>query len=293
MVPLQYGKRADRQNFRPDDNPWNLDLTFQLEKECIYDEMERTAGNLRSKNGFDEALAYADTMMDKIRDSYCAFNDPPPTIWKKAIKEELHDECPKNGKIIGFRIAFWIALLAEIVVMGVQAAMSGEVNPFIFVLAIILGLGGFLQGLGIGNLLFIKWKNGTGRPHSAPATRDWILLVIGSILILLVSTVRGASGIDIMQFLLVFMVTLFFGEAVAICEASAVDLSCQRDQCQQDMANCQKVQASQNHSKNLDEGVYRRDYEVFVNNSEKKKYQKNPEVEKNVSAEPSPQFKNP
>ena len=286
MIPVQFKKRAGRKNFRPNDDQWNLDLIFQLEKNCIDSELMTIAGNKWNDSGLDGALAHTDTLMSDLRDNYTTSAQPLTSIWNKAIHKRLQTECPSNGKILGFKIAFWIALLAEVVVMGVQAALSGDINPFIFVLAIILGLGGYLQGLGIGNLLFVRWKNHTERPHEAPVTRDWILVAIGSVLILLVSAVRGASGIDIMQFLLVFLVTLFFGETVAICEASAVDLSQQRNECHTDMESCQQFQASQNHKKNLSDGTYRRDYQNLVGQVDKSKLQRNPTVGNNVSAEP-------
>lgn len=287
MIALEYGKRAEKRHFRPDDNEWNLDLSFLLEKECIYDEMERVAGNIYTQNGAEKAYAYADSMMRSISSGYTSFTDPPAAIWKKAVRGELQGECPKWGSIFCFKLAFWFALSAEVVVMGVQAALSGDINPFIFVLAFILGLGGFLQGLGAGNLLFYRWKNRTGRPHNAPETRDWILVGLGTVLILLISTIRGSGGFGMTQFFLVFLITLFFGEAVAICEASAVDLSRQRIQCHEDFANCQRVQASQMHTKNLDEGNYRRDFEIMVNNASMKKFQRDPDPVKNASFEPS------
>ena len=282
---LKYGDQADRGHFRLNDDPWNLNLMYQLERECIYHHMEETAGDMWKNKDKQTALKQADPIMNAIKGNYApeGSKGAPAPIWNKALSGELKKECPKDGTILTFVIAFWIALLVEIVVMGVQAAFSDEINYFIFVLAVILGLGGFLQGKGIGILLFARWMNRTDRNLTEPMTQNWILLAIGSVLILTVSAIRGSGGADTAEFFLVFFITLFFGEAVAICEAIAVDFSKRREICQTEFSQAQRTQAEQTHTKNLDEGIYKKDYEQFVDVASTKKYQRNPEIDTTIA----------
>ena len=269
MQELKFGVHASDVNFRKDDNVWDINLKYELEQECIHREMRQKAG---------KGLDYLSILLDPITNVYAKASDQeiPDTIWKKAVRGDLERESPAMKSVSTMRIAFWIALLAEISVLLVQQAVAGDFNPFIVILAVILGLGGFLQGVGIGHLLFKRWQEDTSRFQGDRTTQDWMLIGIGTFLILLVSLARSSGSFDPLQFFIVFCITFFFGEAVAICEALAVKLSAQRCQCLQDMGQAQAFQARQLHTKNLTDGIYNQHYETIVRNADQGKYQMDP-----------------
>ncbi len=276
MQELVFKQHASKVNFRKNDNIWNINLIYETENECIKREMEEVVGTKVNLKGLQATLDFWPNFESDIREHYAGELKCKSTIWEKAVKGVLETECPSKKSINTMRVSFWIALLAEISVLLIQQAFAGDFNPFIVILAVILGLGGFLQGWGIGHLLFRHWKDNTGRSDGESSFQHWLFVGIGTVLILLISVARGSGSFDSTQFFLIFFITLFFGEAVAICEALSVKLSEQRDQCIQDMQQAQLKQASQTHFKNLQNGTYEKDYKTLANDSYETQIQMNP-----------------
>jgi hypothetical protein len=267
MLPLEYPDRATRRNIPRGEDEWDLSIFFRLEQQAI----ERYLGQMAQKNwqqlGREGALRASDQLMDAIQATYAPKDEVlNPKIYADAQNGHLKRQAPSVKAIVGMRVAFWIAVLAETTVMLVQQALTGDFNPFIVVLAILLALGGYLQGRGLGEYLAKRWAEDTGRLPK-PDVRlapQWLQLGIGTALILLIAVVRGAGAFEPVQFALVFFVTLLLGEAVAVFEALQVRHRSVRDALLVEMEQAQRWQANISHRDRLMRDGYRKAYETAI-----------------------------
>lgn len=267
MKALTFPERANTEHFPPNANVWDINLIFNIEKDLIDQQIQKEAGtNWRSLNSADAAIAQGGTVIGKIGSKY----DPPdeicPTrIYDEARSGELERMSPTIKMITTMKIAFVVAVLTELSVMVLQGIFTGDFNPFLVVLGIFLAMGGFLQGMGIGNLLTRNWKIHTGRvEHGESLAIPSLLIGAGTALILLISAMRASGGSDTTDTVLVFLVTLLFGEAVAVCEAIKVRYSATRAKLLQEMAQAQHWQANVTHHQHMVRGEYLANYVTAV-----------------------------
>lgn len=267
MQTLQFLQRANKDHFPPDADVWNLNLIFHLEKDVVDREIEKKAGgNWRRLNSEGDALTQSDPLIQQIASSYDPSDEEPdPRIYDEARSGKLQLMSPTVRMISTMKAAFVVAVLAELSVLVLQALFTGDFNPFIIVLGIFLALGGFLQGMGMGNLLLRSWKIHTGRIQRGESLAvSWLLIGIGTALILLISALRASGSSVTSQFLLVFLVTLFFGEAVAVCEAIKVRYGSIRSVLLQEFALAQHWQANLTHHQHIVRGNYKAHYDAAV-----------------------------
>jgi len=242
-MKLDYRQKADHSYLTSEEELWDINSLFALQDDAINKHLDDLAGNDWAQYKDINLLnKHSEDVVDEIKDFYAK---APPKINQKlfsdAVKGVLEKGSPKKRQISTMKIGFYIALVVEAAVMVVQQVFTGDFNPFIIVLAVLLGLGGFMQGLGIGRQLVANWLIGTGRVikdeqakgHS-PGT-IWMLIRI--------SAVRGFGASNPIQFILVFFVTLLFGEAVSIFEALAVKYKDMREVLLADMLRCQQWHA--------------------------------------------------
>ena len=267
MKALTFPGRANTEHFPPDANVWDINLIFNIEKDLIDQQIQKDAGtNWRSLTSEDAAKAQGDTLIGKIAANY----DPPheicPTrIYDDARSGQLERMSPTVKMIRTMKIAFIVAVITELSVMVLQGIFTGDFNPFLIVLGIFLAMGGFLQGMGIGNFLMRNWRIHTRRVDQGESLAIPSLLIgAGTALILLISAMRASGGDDTTDTVLVFLVTLLFGEAVAVCEAIKVRYSATRAQLLQEMAQAQHWQANVSHHQHIVRGEYLADYVTAV-----------------------------
>lgn len=265
MKVLQFGQRADAGHFPLKSDPWNLSLKYTLERAEIIKEIQQEAGRQWVKLKNESAvIEQGRALLHTIDGIYAPTGlRPDQRIYDEAKSGKLKQQSPSQKTITTMKIAFWIALIAECTVMLIQQAVTGDFNPFIIVLAVLLGLGGFLQGLGLGNLLFKRWLDETIREGESLG-QYWLLIGIGTALILLISGIRGISGTSPLLIAVVFFITLFFGEAVAVCEALAVKFTAQRRRLLQEMEQSQHWEANERHRQDLAKQIYATEYELAV-----------------------------
>lgn len=265
MKILEFLERADEGHFPLGADAWDISLMYSLERDTIVKKIreEAAAEWQRSKPNVAAAIEQGAKVINAIKGKYTRTDRHAPDhkIFGDAKSGELKRQSPSPTTITTMKVAFWIALLAEGTVMLVQQAVTGDFNPFIVVLAVLLGLGGFFQGWGLGNLFFKRWLDETRRKGESLG-QYWLMIGVGTALILLISGIRGASGTSPMLFALVFLVTLFFGEAVAVCEALAVKFAAQRRRLLMEMAQSQHWEATERHGGDL--GDYLKEYELAV-----------------------------
>ncbi len=267
MIPLKYGERASRNHFPTDADEWDLHLKYNLEKAAIDKYLVEIAGaNWRQFKEVKKAIAQGQQLTKDIIDKYTPSDLIPDTrIYEDAARGALRRECPTLRAIYTMMFAFWLSVVMETTVMVIQQAFTGDFNPFIIVLAILLALGGFLQGQGLGHYLVKRWKEDTNRPQKGEGAMVAALeFGIGTALILLISVVRGLSSFEPVMMVLVFTVTLLFGEAVAVCEAVKERYKGMRDTLLAEMEDAQTWQANKSHLKHLDASGYLQTYEAAV-----------------------------
>ena len=290
MKPLQYPERATRDHVPSDTDEWDLHLFFNLEKEVIDRHLREVArAKWREFNDVKKAIDGGADLVSEIRGKYDQSGEiHDERIYDDAARGNLKRQSPTLGTIMTWQVAFWLAVLAETTVMLVQQALSGDFNPFIIVLALLLALGGFLQGQGIGNLFVRGWQEDTKRAQRGDRTgAHWLQFGIGSALILLVSGVRGSGADEVAQFALIFLVTLLFGEAVAICEALKVKYKAMRATLLVEMGLAQHWQANIDHHHEMMKDTYRLMYEGAVRQSEERGEQSIPPERVSPGSKPS------
>lgn len=264
-IKLSFGEVANMGNLNEEDQVFDLDCYYKLQKKAITDYLQ-TEAMRREKWGF---------ILDKIKSNYVPDMDTPQyqlslDIVKKAIDGTYRKNCPSKQKVMLWAIVFWISIALESSVLIVQGIFSGDFNPFIIVLAVLLGIGGFFQGNAIGSHLHYKWLADEKENKQANKLKEWGLFILGTILILLVSTIRASGSYDIVQFIIVFLITFFFGEAVAFSEAMHVKYKEQREWCIETQENACRHHAAKLHK----EEIEKRDYEELYNQCYGNSYEK-------------------
>lgn len=265
-VKLNFKEKAQPMHFGESDDIWDKDLIYRIESNCIHD-------YLRSQANLQSPRIWKDNIEKDIKDTYAKESEDLVAIGRdnleKAAQGKYEKMAPTDSAIRTWLIFTVIAVLAELSVVIIQGLFSGDFNPFIIVLAIMLGLGGILQGYGLGTLFFRGWlksiDEGIKERHHA-----WWTVGIGTVLILLVSGSRAFGSFETLQFLLVFFITLFFGEAVAISEAMHKKLKETRKWCLGIQLQAQRFHATRGHTEKLEE------YKKFYEAQQSQKYLANP-----------------
>jgi hypothetical protein len=262
MIPLTFGNRANHKNFPTNADEWDPHLVFSLEKSVIdahlrtqaargweeFEDVDRAFGPIQ---GLDHTLA-----------TYVNSGNMPPR-YDEAVDGRLQLAAPTKGNIRALTILLALSVIAESTVMLIQQALTMDFNPFIVVIAFMLALGGFLQGHGIGNLLFKGWQKDTGRAEEIDRPLIyWLEVAVGTLLILLIALLRGATAFDPVMMFLVFSITLLFGEAVSLFEALRKKYKEMRITLLDEMLLAQKWRASKLHQELLVNKGY---HETYIN----------------------------
>lgn len=263
MAILNYEEKADRKHLKGEEDIWTRDIFHQMELITIEEAMRRKIAEVHGadRNIKDLSTGFA-AIENDIRTKYLSNAPNLPQFHKDAQDKKLENGIPKKGVIASFRAGFVIAIVAEFSVMLVQSAVA-EFNPFILVLAAVLFSGGFLQGKGGGFLAYDKWEETTGRKENIESKKNIFLIVVGTVLIVAVAGIRAYS-LEREQMAIVFIITLLFGEAVAVFEGFAVYYKQKRECYLRDMTDSQKFTAYHTHKKFLEDGTYKERYkEIF------------------------------
>lgn len=254
--------RAQPYDFPPGCSVFDLNLRYKLEHAWIKRYVEEAADTNTRVTGGDTRLARWPSLQKEIAAHYVNGDMRiDQRVFTAGSNGDLERECPAPKTVLSMRIAFWVALLAEFAVMLAQQALSSDFNPFILVLAAILGVGGFLQGKGIGRRLFVRWRQRTGRGSGDDEAPEWLSIGLGTALILFIASARAMAGDDDGGSVTTFLVTLLFAEAVAVCEALAVSQESQRSEVLREMGLAQVWAASSRHDRALAQGEYKLYYD--------------------------------
>lgn len=263
MIPLKFGtERANQKNFPPNADEWDLHQVFYVEKKAIDDHLcAEAVKNWHLFKDIDKALAPMKNLNNTIAGTYAQRGDIPARIYRDAVNRALEPEAPTKGEIRTMTILLVLSMVAESTVMLMQQALTRDFNWFIFVIAFMLGLGGFLQGHGVGHLLVMRWKKYTEREVKGDSpVIYWGLVAIGTLLILLIAWLRGSTAFDPAVMFRVFCITLLFGEAVSLFEALRTKYKKVRATLLAEMLQAQKWEASLSHQDILGRNGYLKTY---------------------------------
>jgi hypothetical protein len=271
MIPLKFGERASHENFSPDADEWDFHLVFNLEKEAIDNYLREQAGaNWRELKSVQAAQEQMPDLNNSIAATYAPSGDKPiQRVYDDAARGSLRLEAPTNGKIRAMTTLLVLSVIAESTVMLIQQVLATDFNPFILVFAFMLAVGGFLQGHGVGNLIFRRWKEDTRRAEKGDRPLIyWIEVSVGTLLILLIASARSVFLFEPLMIFLLFSVTLFFGEAVSLFEALREKYKSMRILLLAEMLQAQKWQANMSHRLHLVQNGYRETYEAGLRRAE-------------------------
>lgn len=253
-----YPERAQAHHFPAGSDPFDIGWRYKLEYGWVKNHLEETAEEAVRTGDRERALGrWAGLKHDIVTHYLQLAMHVDQRIYDAASNGALQRECPSKGAALSMRIALVVALVAEATVMVAQQVLAPDFNPFIVVLAALLGAGGFLQGKGLGRMLVEKWRRGTQRTQRhEEELQHWLMLGVGSALVLLVVAVRSLGATDTVQFVVVASVTLLLGGAVATCEALAVLYGEKREEILLEMALAQQWAAVNGHDQALKRGEY-------------------------------------
>lgn len=246
---LKFGETAGIENLRDENEVFEIDCFYNLQKQVIDAEIKK---RLSEKSG-EERLNMWNSLKGQIKTTYC--NEPKFEMkeYEEAEKGWYKKNCPDKKELIKWRILFWIAVLFESSILIVQGLLSGDFNPFVIVLAFLLGVGGFFQGQWLGALFHANWLR---RVHMASGTEkttmELILGIVGTILILFVAAIRAIGSYDQFEFLNVFFLTIFLGEVVSIAEAVFLNSKKKMNFCILKQEQACKVRAAKRHESDLE-----------------------------------------
>lgn len=266
MIPLQFENRAKRENFSPDDDEWDLHLVFKLEKDVIDNHLrEKAIENWHRFKNTDAALEQMNELNSNIASRYASLEINLPQRYDEATHGTLKPVAPTKGKIRTMTTLLVLSMIAESTVMVMQQVLTRDFNPFIFVIAFMLAVGGWLQGYGVANLLVKSWKERTGRPVSDDhPLLQWGAVAVGTLLILLIAWLRGSTAFDPVRMFLVFSITLLFGEAVSLFEALREKYKEMRTTFLDEMLQAQEWCATILHQQHLADNGYLETYKAAV-----------------------------
>ena len=234
---LEFGKRAGIRNLTPAEESafWHgdFDVIFRKEKECIETKIKNKAEDIvmhckqsgkKSINKDEIENEYTKEIEHVIKNNYCEYRTIKSLVdrYQKFI-EETQTKSYSLGKT--FMILLIISIIIEFIVLLFQsvgmALTEGEdldatVIGMAFFYAVLLAIGGYILGVGIGRWLVSNKFKKLGMAHEEITykmqTLDYIFIVIGSVLILAISIIRTIAGGGLQA----FFITLLLGIVVAI-----------------------------------------------------------------------------
>jgi len=244
---MEFGKKFTHKNLNKNDDIWDINLFYNLESDLIKEELSKKAREFNPPS--------IDNLLKDINDKYANLEQENPSdkTINRAKNQEYKKLAPQKSAIFGWIVVFWLAVLAETTILILQQIFSLDFNPFIIILAIILAIGGYFQGKGLGAFFYNSWEKSLDEPGTdIKKHHEWILIGIGSALILLVSIVRAFGSSELSQFLMTFLITFLFGEAVSISEALHFSYNEKREFCLNRQEYIQRYIATLKHNKELE-----------------------------------------
>lgn len=235
---LEFGVRADYAHFTPDDEKrfWRGDenVIYDKERKCIEVHLIKTAEEIKDQCvkenkryiKEEEIESTYNNIESKIKDVYCNLDS---LSWIHKYERFIEDTRIKNYSLgLTFFILLIISIVIEFVVLifqsvGMVLTESEEYMvidiPVIVIAAfyaVLLAIGGFLLGKGMGRFFISKKFEKIGIAHPERTYKiqllDYFYIVIGILLIIAISIIRMIAGGGLQ----VFIITLLLGLVVAV-----------------------------------------------------------------------------
>lgn len=211
---LEYGERADIENLRSDEDLWEDNSIFEIEKKIIKEHLEHCEEEKSNEKcncrylieNLKMYIFVAKDMKDRLQQA------------KKTYGQDLKGEYQKLGPT-KWLIGFIIAVLLETSILVIQSVSGGGFNPVILLFAGMLAIGGWMLGDSLGYFFYrneaIK-KGVNSRTIESKKLTHVVMGSIGLILILFVASIRsfGDEGF----YFDVFFITLILGVLVSALE---------------------------------------------------------------------------
>lgn len=287
VVDSETPRRAGLENLSPSqkDDIWNKDVLYLIEKEYILkDYLPKLFERVKRGEEGKESLNWQEVKRN-LENVYISQDflkrDPFPRG-----EDFYRKHCPSEGAIWGAWIFLILSIIAETVVLIVQGAMSGGLNPVIFLFAFILAAGGWLLGNFLGAFFYVE-KLKSLQEYEISERLTWIEyfhLALGSILILFIAVVRAVFGGEPEEYetiiiitwstFYIFALTVLLGLLVAVAKGTVIYLNKKRAWALRKQQEALKAYASIMHEKSM------KIYETRFNELYKEMYKVSEEVER-------------
>ncbi|GAB6077495.1 hypothetical protein [Hydrogenobaculum acidophilum] len=161
-----------------------------------------------------------------------------------------------SSKIFLFHFLYFMTVMAEIAILVIIGISEGGFNPVILVYGLLILLGSFLIGYGLGDIFYKSELGKLGQNEKSFGMHEHlskIYIVLGLLLLLFVAFVR-AAGSD--SFIQVFLLTLFLGLVAAIFEGTAWRMHNLNNWAIQRQEEAMRLYASKLHAEDFSDEKY-------------------------------------
>lgn len=188
--------------------------------------------------------------------------NPDPAILNRARSGDFEREAPAPGTIVSMLVLFWMAAAFEVSIFALQGLFGGSFNIVILLQAALLATGGFLVGLGLGQILYRRWCVSYLKASDEPAKMNIANVVLGSVIILIVAAFRAYGVGEFLPAMFAFTITLLLGSICALFETLHISLKNKRERLLLLQGQAQEWVADTAHDRRFDE--YRSIYHAGV-----------------------------
>lgn len=155
--------------------------------------------------------------------------NPDPEIMNRARGGDYQREAPSSGAVTTMLVLFWVVALLEVFVFLLQALSDGSFNVAILFLAALLATGGFMIGLGLGQVLYRRWCVAYLKALPETAKVNYLNIALGAVIIFTVAFFRAWGVGELVEGFFAFIVTVILGSVCALFETLHTSLKNKRE----------------------------------------------------------------
>ncbi len=210
------------ENDLPPERHFEIHAVFSEEQKRLGDWLESEASDALGAPSATEESAYvrAEKLVSQIREGYCTKHDLNPRLLVAAQDGTLQTYVPARSAIATYGVLRFIAMGLE-VSLAVLVWMMGQAQPVFIAVTVILALGGYLLGSGVGGIFERRWKASLPPAMGVPTKEaglgfDLAKAIGGGVIVVGISYLRsideeGSAVIFVVgvPLLLALLITLF------------------------------------------------------------------------------------
>ena len=226
---LQGMERADRKHLDATQY-WDLNAKAAVEARHISERLIPESVNQFVSEGKTNAEdAWAAFALDLKAQYVGKHGTPEPSIMSRARSGDFERESPSSSAVSSMTMLFWVAAAFELFVFALQGLFGGSFNAVILLQAALLATGGFLVGLGLGQILYHRWCTAYLNATLEGSKVNAFSIALGVIVICVVGTFRAYGTGELLAGSFAFVITVLLGSICALFETRYVVLKHKRE----------------------------------------------------------------